>query len=242
MRAVWVVLAGCGRIGFDPGVEAGSDASTAASCGAETSLVACFAFEGDTLDSSGLANHATGAVTFAAGRIGMAALFDETTTVLAPDTPSLDVSSAATAMMWVRIDAPPTGNRGVGYDRNNGLSIAILNDRTPVFSVATSATTHNVMTQALELGVWIHLAATFDGSEIALYRDGVEAARAITSGPALDTADPDGSRIGGNLAETTNPGNEPWPGAIDELGIWSEALPAARIACAAADNCSTSGP
>ncbi len=80
-------------------------------------------------------------------------------------------------------------------------------------------------TGIIELNVWIHVAVTWDGSTMMLYKDGVEVGTLAKVGnlaidPAVEMAignQPDGAE------------NRPFDGIIDDVAIWNRALTPAEI-------------
>jgi hypothetical protein len=80
---------------------------------------------------------------------------------------------------------------------------------------------------ALPIGVWSHLAATFDGAAIRLYVNGVLRSTTPASGTIAASTAP--LRIGGNNVFST-PGTEFFAGLIDDVRIYNRALSAAEIA------------
>jgi hypothetical protein len=70
---------------------------------------------------------------------------------------------------------------------------------------------------ALPLNVWTHLAATYDGSEVRLYINGILAASRAVDGDIVNTDDP--LRIGGN-----NVWGEFFSGLIDEVRVYNRPL------------------
>ena len=70
--------------------------------------------------------------------------------------------------------------------------------------------------------MWIHLAGTYDGSMLRLYRNGVEVARQAQSGPIATSSGV--LRIGGNSLW-----GEYFMGRIDEVRIYKRALSPSEI-------------
>ncbi len=241
MRALIAIAAGatagCGRIAFDPpAAEAGDarvDGVTAARCGDEASLVACYSFETGTDDSSGRGNHGTGPLSLEPGHIGQAGTFGPAVSMLVADTTSLEVSHV-TVMAWVRLDTLPVDDRSVIIDHNAGFALFVLDTGHLGFAVSAVTTGGANDTAPVSLGTWTHVASSYDGATTSVYRDGVLVATSTNAMGNITTIDTSGTRIGGNLSDSTTTKNEPFVGAIDELGVWNEALPAARIATAAA--------
>ena len=156
-------------------------------------LVAAYSFDEGAgtlaLDSSGAGNRGTltNATWTASGHFASALSFDGTTDyVQATSSPTLNnVGSGLTIEMWANIiagsatdyvllakpwTAGTTGNPpyqyGVEYDAN-GLHTLDF------YFGDTADTTHGPYSIAPSLGVWTHLAYTFDGSAVKGYLDGV---------------------------------------------------------------------
>ena len=76
---------------------------------------------------------------------------------------------------------------------------------------------------ALTLNTWIHLAATYDGTTLRLYVNGVQVATKATTGAIRVSTG--ALRIGGNSVWT----NEWFAGLIDEVRVYNKALTATEI-------------
>jgi Concanavalin A-like lectin/glucanases superfamily len=150
------------------------------------------------------------------------------------DSPSLDFR-VVTIMGWVRVDVLGADPRSLIFDRNNGLALFVRNTTGSAgIGVRTTSTSGGPNDPAaFPLGTWTHLAGTYDGTLITLYVGGALVASLPMTGD-ITSDDLAGSRIGGNLPDTTNNAEEVLQGQIDELGVWNEALPASRIIAAAA--------
>ena len=72
-------------------------------------------------------------------------------------------------------------------------------------------------------GTWTHLAMTYDGAVLALYRDGTLVSSTFVSGAIATSSG--ALRIGGNTIW-----QEPFAGTIDDLRIYDRALTAGEIA------------
>ncbi len=139
-----------------------------------------------------------------------------------------------TLMAWIR---PANFNsrahyvvaRGQSGSGGNRFEIALqtrgaryeLRQRTgsSVWSAAMSAPSGDV-------GQWVHLAATYDGTRWRLYRNGVEGASVATVGPQAATGPL--WAIGGR--HPANGGRRNFEGAIDEVRILTQALNASEVA------------
>jgi hypothetical protein len=101
--------------------------------------------------------------------------------------------------------------------RRSGLSTNQL-----MFSVTTSSNTDYTVTQTLTSGTKYHIAATYNGSTMRIYVNGV----AIGNGQSKT----------GNLRNSAQPlrigafwSQDYWDGAIDEAAVYSTALPVATL-------------
>jgi hypothetical protein len=181
------------------------------------------------LDASGNGHDGTlggGALRTFAGHSAGAIVFDgNDDVVVVPDAPALDLSSAMTLAAWVRPDevpfdwsavlqkdpavyfldaAGPFGGPVAGVEANGGCC-----------SNATGPS-------QLAVGVWTHLAATYDGAQVRLYVDGALAAVTPASGPIL--ASPGPLWIGNNSFA-----GEGFAGRIDDVRVYSVALAANQV-------------
>jgi hypothetical protein len=196
-------------------------------------LVASFGFNeasGTTvLDSSGANNHGTitSATLTTAGKFGGALSFNGASSwVTVPDAPSLDLTNGLTLEAWVNPSAL-SGWRTVLLKESTGtLSYALYaNDNTPNPALTVrigGADRSAVGTSALPLNTWTHLAATYDGAQLRLYVNGVQAGSRAQTGTMMVSAGP--LRIGGNAVWT-----EFFAGRIDEVRVYNRALSAAEI-------------
>lgn len=72
-----------------------------------------------------------------------------------------------------------------------------------------------------------HLAATYDGQNMAIYKNGVQVATRVL--PSINELIPAGGVLRIGNGDPAAPGNESWNGIIDELRIWPMARTAAEI-------------
>ncbi|HIA92140.1 TPA: hypothetical protein EYO12_03435 [Candidatus Saccharibacteria bacterium] len=79
-------------------------------------------------------------------------------------------------------------------------------------------------TGTLQEGEWAHVAATYDGSTMKLYKDGVLVGSQAASGQ-LNVGSSNKTLIGAN----TGNDNREWRGQIDEVKIWNKALSISEI-------------
>lgn len=91
-------------------------------------------------------------------------------------------------------------------------------------SASSGTTTLLANTGHLSPGAWYHLAATYDGSMMRLYMDGVEVGSVAKTG-ALATSSSVPFFIGANPGgPTAGTPDKYWDGQIDEVGIWNRAF------------------
>jgi hypothetical protein len=216
--------AGVGAPVGDPDASA-PDAIAVRSCTDEADLVACYAFEAlPPLDGSIYANHATASgVSLVPGVDGSALAFGDTSSALVADSTSLDVLQI-TMEVWVRVDQLPAAPGRAGILDNNGQYGLFL---APDGGVRCSLASATDIGLNLPVGVWTHVACTYDGATIRLYQDGIAGPTVTTANP-MTTAGVDGMGLGQNV-----PDGDHLRGAIDDLRIWRVARTPEQI-CAAA--------
>jgi len=191
-------------------------------------LVAYYPFEDNWQDLSGQDNHGTpaGGAGFVDGKIGRAADFDGSGDHAGVDNfGSFDVMTVAA---WVY----RTGNTGtresiVSYKEGTGVNqgfVLCLNENgssqySRIWVQVNGTWRMAEQAVAIPLNTWVHLVASYDGSTIRLYRDGMEVASANYSGSMTNT----GSQMTGIGVRASL--NTHWfPGQIDEVRIYNRAL------------------
>ena len=195
------------------------------------------------VDSSASANNGTilGDPTWVVGQHGLALRLDGVGTppdrATVPDSASLDISSAITMATWVRPErtgaatqnlikkAVTAGTLVGGYE----LSLAATQKVFVRFNQATVADglrLNSTTSYPLNGAAWMHVAATYDGTTMRLYINGVQEAFQ-TSSFAITTnnlalgigAQPDGASL--------------FLGALDDTLVYNSALTAAEVAALA---------
>ena len=160
-----------------------------------------------------------------AGRIGSALSFDGINdSVSVPDSPALDLTGALTLSAWVNpaiattsyksimiknytyfmyASAPGCGNGGI-LAGLSGTPARVVCDTTP-----------------LAVNTWTHLAVTYDGAAVRLYRNGVlKSSAAVTGGPTVTA---------GTLQLGASQYGEHFKGKLDEARVYNRALSAAEV-------------
>src|SRR2546430_1850163 len=199
---------------------------------AQTGLVAAYSFDegtGTTVADASGNNHTgtlSGATWTTAGRYGSALTFNGTTAkVTVLNVASLGLTTGMTLEAWVYPTVAPTGWRAV-IDKNvDGyylMASSSPNNR-PAVGGTFTAGNQNVMTPSgLAVNTWTHLAATFDGTMVRLYVNGVQVASQAQATPLRTTTGT--LQIGADSYAGEN-----FAGRIDEVRIYNRALTAAEI-------------
>ena len=202
-------------------------------------LVAGYAFnEGGgttTADRSGnnLSGTLSGAAWTTQGKFGGALSFDGVNDwVTVPDAAVLDLTTGMTLEAWVYPTAGGGGPvwRNVMIKERSGGEIYNLysanGSNDPVVYVVRAAQPDVALdatgTASLPLSTWTHLAATYDGTTLRLYVNGVQAGSRAVSGAVLTSTGV--LRIGGNSIW-----GEYFQGRIDEVRIYNRALSVIEI-------------
>jgi hypothetical protein len=239
---LYVLLAGCGfehgaaarlpdgDVHDDPIVDAAIDAPVVPFCDPDdTSLVACYEFEGNANDaSSNMLDAITANVGYATGRRGMALLFDATSSAEVPDSAALDVA-ALTIEAWIHpSQAPGTGLR-MGIIDMEGRAGFFLQDSGQIRCIASTSAQ---VAANIALDTWTHVACTYDPPTLTIYVNGVAFPSVMNGGPLATT-----STTGISIAADNPAGSgSRLIGMIDELRLMSRARTANEI-CVDAGTC-----
>ena len=199
--------------------------------------VAWLAGDGDTRDISGNNNNGAfvGGSSFAVGKVGQDFNFNGGQSVQVPDNATLDFTNALTIEMWVNPSVAGssggdkffiskgvfqfvgTQSYGIGFDVNRRIFFRVGNG---------SAIDTVVSTSQLPLDTFTHIAATYDGTALRIYINGVLDAppQATSIGTLFNSADPlyiGGAKFSGS--------DILFPAAIDEASLYNRALTDAEI-------------
>jgi hypothetical protein len=200
---------------------------------ASSGLVGAWGFNeasgGTVTDASGNGNTGTiaNATRTTSGKFGGALSFNGTNAmVTVPDSASLDFTSGMTLEAWVNPTAVGTAWRCVLLKEQPAELIYALYAGNSKGKAATDVFTNADIglsgTANTALNAWTHLAATYDGTTLRLYVNGVQAASKAVTG-AIKTSN-GVLRIGGNSIW-----GEWFAGLIDEVRVYNKALTAAQI-------------
>ena len=202
---------------------------------AQTGLVAAYGFnEGaGTTAADGSGNNQTGTVNGAAwssaGKFGGALTFDGATSwVTINNSTLLQLTTGMTIEAWVQTTTPADWRCVILKERSGGLSYALYAGDTPghpasfIRRPADSGDVDATGASMVPTGVWVHVAATYDGATLRTFVNGAQVASAAAAGSIQTSTMP--LRIGGNSIW-----GEYFKGAIDEVRIYNRALTAAEI-------------
>ena len=186
---------------------------------------------GDTAgDSSRQANHGTlmNGPERVDGKLGKALSFNGANHVEVADSESLDIADAVTIVAWVYRRTSQTGWRVlVSREKGTGLEEHYF------LGLSGSAARWFVHTQESEYsdteigptvpnGEWIHMAGTYDGSDVILYINGQKEFTTSHSGVFTDDVNPVVMGAGTNNSGVSFV--EHFDGIIDEVAIFDVAL------------------
>jgi concanavalin A-like lectin/glucanase superfamily protein len=181
-------------------------------------------------DRSGKGNTGTitGATRTTTGKFGGALTFSGTGKwVTIPDSTSLHLTTGLTIEGWMNPTANGAGSwRAMAVkETTGGLSWALYpfgDNGFPSAHAFTSSELWAVGTTKPALNTWTHVAATYDGTTIRLYLNGVQNATRAQTGALVASTQP--LRLGGDAIWS-----EWFQGTLDEIRVYNRALSASEI-------------
>jgi len=196
-------------------------------------LVSWWRAEGGATDAAARNNGTLhGSAAFAAGKVGQAFSFDPASgTMIASDSISLRLTNQLTIEAWINTRSTNTDRAIVskvgGAAGNNGYQLA-LSGNTIVGQFNSPGqgwpSSRIICAVPVAIGVWHHLAWTYDQSAMKLYFNGQPVATNVI-GAKVITATSSTLRISGDDNDHVY-----FDGLIDEASVYNRALPAAEIA------------
>jgi hypothetical protein len=197
--------------------------------------VAAYAFDealGATVtDATGRAHTGTisGATRVSTGKTAGALSFDGVNDFVSiPDANDLDLTTGMTLEAWVN----PTSNTGwrtaIIKERAGDLAYALYSGGAtlPMTTITTAAPGYGEAPgpagSAPPTNAWTHLAGTYDGTTLRLYRNGALISSTPYTGAIANGSGP--LKIGGNAVW-----GEWFAGRLDDIRVYDTALPAAQI-------------
>ena len=206
--------------------------------GTASTLRGWWTMDGNANDSSGLANHASliGSPTFVAGQVGQALSLNGTTqNASVPDANSLDLTTGMTLAAWIRPGVTVNTTQDVIKKATNGgingyeLSLSSAGKVFVRLNQVASGDTFRINSTTdypLNNTAWMHAAATYDGTTMRLYINGVQ--EGSIAGPAAITANSLAVGLGAQSDNTRR-----FTGLLDDARIYGSALSASQIAALA---------
>jgi fibronectin type 3 domain-containing protein len=196
-------------------------------------LVGAWAFDegsGTTVaDQSGKGNNGTlsNATWVTTGKFNKALSFNGTNAwVTVPDSSTLDLTTGMTVMAWVRPAATGSWRTAVAKEQPGNLAYGMYantDQNKNEAEVYVNGATRSVNgTSQLPVATWSHIAATYDGTTLRLFVNGVQVAQLAQTGLIITSTSP--LRIGGNGIW-----GEYFNGLIDEVRVYNRALSATEI-------------
>ena len=167
------------------------------------------------------------------GRIGGALEFDGSNDYVDIGTMDIPAGTGMTIAMWVRLDASSGSARliskatGAG-EQDHYWMISTQFGTSVRFRLKAGGSTTTLVSPAnqLVLGEWVHVAVTYDQSDMRIYVDGGQVAITSKSG-AVDVNPAVGAAMGD---QPSGAGSDPFNGALDEVRIYDRALSGAEVA------------
>lgn len=202
-------------------------------CPIDPDLRACIRFDTDLggtyADESGYLNTVTHTNSSQVDGIsGQAARGTPAARYWMADSASLDLTAAVTMEMWARFDSVPTTGR-VGLIDNDGQYSVIY---FAGIGLRCSNGVNDLPHVAIPVGVWFHVACTWDGAVVTMYIDGLPVVSQASVGtPGTTNTDPV------SLLNTSPVFDEPLDGAMDNLRIWHAGRTQAQICADAGLSC-----
>jgi hypothetical protein len=170
-----------------------------------------------------------GGVTFVAGEVGQAFMLNGSSSYVSiPDSPSLDSCvTGITIECWIKVNQTTINAdwRGIVTKGNNSWRLQGTSGAGTIYFASDGVSPGLKGNRNINDEQWHHVAATYNGTEICLYVDGVLDASTPASGLMLQDSYP--VCLGANADA---PNLYLFNGAIDAVSIYNSALSASQIA------------
>lgn len=224
-------------------------------------LIGFWPGNGNADDTTGGSNGTLmGGATFAAGLSGQVFNFDEPGSfVKIPKSPALDPGSRVTIEFWMKPDAANAmdsyqglvttdfygveisngygGNMGVNFFLNTAANQSPMRFGSKMQAVGTGFYTEisdaNNGGAAVSAGQWHHVAATYDGTQLQLFIDGLPWGKPMAHSGRISPMSPESFvAVGSEDGRTASPdciGNRYFKGQLGKAAIYNRALTPAEI-------------
>ena len=156
--------------------------------------------------------------------------------VVVPPSTSIDsITEQVTVAAWIFLQGPVTEfatalSRQIGGGYGQLYHLSVTNDAEAALYITPSASGQVVFYGPMNVPqqTWVHIAATYDGSQVHLYLNGA----LLGSRPASGSFDVETNPviIGGNANAANHAVSELIPGQLDEVMLYRRALAADEIA------------
>lgn len=201
-------------------------------------VISCWSGDRTTNDALGLNNAAPeGNVTYATGLFGQAFSFDGQSSVVAPDSSSLDLTNEFTFSAWISPSAlmsdPQYGgliSKVGGSGGGNGYQFGLVGQNTApsvLFNEAGQAwpgyLLNTTLPSAVPVNSWTHIAASYDHQTMKLYVNGVVVAQQVIGAHTIVNS-ASKFRISGD-----DNNNVRFKGLMDEVAVFGRALSDSEI-------------
>jgi len=198
-------------------------------------LVSWWAAEGNTLDAAGVNDGVfEGTAVYAKGKVGNAFDLNGTSQyVEVPHNASLNPTTSVSVEAWIfprspfASTVPPIIKKaGEGLGQEDGYALELYDTGAAAFAVYVDGGTGWSIARSSPLSPneWAHVVGVYDGTNVLLYVNGVQAATPVFAPGQIVPS-------GNNLQIGHDPSNPPryFSGLIDEPSVYSSALSASQI-------------
>lgn len=149
-----------------------------------------------------------------------------------PAAPSLNTRKV-TVSAWVRTNISQPRQVIYKATMNADYEMYSLNEQSFAFKQNSNCVSGfgwqgGIFSDTLHIGQWEHIAATYDGDTLRLYKNGVVDSVKYIPG-LIDSCDGGGLRFGYNHLRWFASTGDPFNGKIDDIGIWNRALTSTEI-------------
>ena len=168
------------------------------------------------------------------GKIGQAMAFNGVNQSMpVSSNASLNITNSLSISLWIKHNNPNTGNGSVAvfvskgpYDGTNGDYLLRMDTNMHyMFALYQGGWNYTTSASTISPNVWHHIVATWDGTTLLMYQDGVQ--DADTQSAAI-TLTPNAYPV--TIGQTSDQAGNTWyTGSIDDVRIYNRALSAQEV-------------